>query len=51
MLQDFFVLKMFKLLSQLFGLVGKRFNEKAMVNFKFMTSQTAKQISTININS
>ena len=49
MLKALFVLKIFKFLSRFFEHVGKRFDKKAEVNFKLMTSQIGKQIITIYI--
>ena len=39
----------FTFLSRRFGHVGKRFDKKAKVILKFMTSQTGQQIITIHL--
>ena len=48
MLIALFVLKVFTFLSRLFGYVEKRFDKKAMVNFKIydVTDQTTNNYST-----
>ena len=49
MLKALFILKIFTIFSWLFDHVGKRFDKKANVDFKIMTSQIAWQIVTIHI--
>ena len=49
MLEALLVLKIFTLLSCLFGYVEKWIDKKAMGNFKIITSQSGHQITTIHI--
>ena len=49
MLKAHWVLPIFIFLICLFGYAEKPFDNNAMVNSKFMTSQTGKQIITIHI--
>ena len=48
-LEPVLVLEIFTFLSERFSCARKRFDKKAMVNFKIMTSQTLQQIITIQI--